>query len=327
MYYVVNLSQDKSDFAYISNTLIEKINESLEKWQKIILYLNKRWEYASLVCKDCQHLYKCERCDTSLAVHNNSHELKCHFCGFQKSLPLKCEKCHGINLLKVGIGTQQIEKVLTRLYPDKKIFRFDFDSVKNISQKKEALETLTQAHIIIGTKMITTGYYFSNIWLIAIILAEQELMLPFFDAEEKVFINARQLIWRARQKEVDVIVQTFIPENSCIKTLCEKNYKDFFLETLEERKLFSLPPYTEIAILEYRDVQNEKWKNFTTLLAHKLKLLDTSGEFEIISNNNARKKYNQYYHQIHIKWKDVRKILNLIKEEIIRNPRLTVAFD
>jgi primosomal protein N' (replication factor Y) (superfamily II helicase) len=67
MYYTVNLSQDTSSInPYFSHTLIEKIGETLKQKKKVILYLNKRGEFSSLVCKDCQHLYKCSRCDISL---------------------------------------------------------------------------------------------------------------------------------------------------------------------------------------------------------------------------------------------------------------------
>ena len=175
--------------------------------------------------------------------------------------------------------------------------------------------------------MITTGYDFSHIGLIGVILIEQELMMPYFDGEEKVFINTKQLIGRARQEDVDIILQSFIPDHPFIKTLSEKNYKDFFKEILQERKLFSLPPYNEIAILEYRSANKEKGKNFMDLLLHKLKLLDVLSNFEIILSGNTRKRYNQYFHQIHIKGENVRNILVEIKYEILRNPMLSVSFD
>jgi primosomal protein N' len=38
--------------------------------------------------------------------------------------------------------------------------------MKNISSKKEALENLNKAEIIIGTKMITTGFDFDDVGLI-----------------------------------------------------------------------------------------------------------------------------------------------------------------
>jgi primosomal protein N' len=41
--FLVNLSQDKSKVnPYISNTLLKKIEETLNEKKKVILYLNKR---------------------------------------------------------------------------------------------------------------------------------------------------------------------------------------------------------------------------------------------------------------------------------------------
>jgi primosomal protein N' len=34
--------------------------------------------------------------------------------------------------------------------------RFDFDSIKSVGEKKDALEKIQKADIIIGTKMIST---------------------------------------------------------------------------------------------------------------------------------------------------------------------------
>jgi primosomal protein N' (replication factor Y) len=63
----INLNQDNSKInKYLSNTLLKKINENLENNNKIILYLNKRWDYSALICDSCQHIYKCDNCDVSL---------------------------------------------------------------------------------------------------------------------------------------------------------------------------------------------------------------------------------------------------------------------
>jgi primosomal protein N' len=39
----------------------------------------------------------------------------------------------------------------------------DSDNVKNLSEKNFALENVKNADVIIGTKMITTGFDFRNI--------------------------------------------------------------------------------------------------------------------------------------------------------------------
>lgn len=326
MFYTVNLSRDKSWVnTYLSSTLLRKIEENITLKKKVILYLNRRWEFSSLVCKDCQHIYACPRCDTYLSVHASPEMLLCHFCGFQSQIHPICESCKWTSLAKVWVWTQQIESSIHKLFQGKKIFRFDFDTVKNVSQKKEAMEKLEASDIIIGTKMITTGFDFKNIWLIGIILAEQELLIPNYDTEERFFINLKQLIWRTREKDTDIILQSFVPENPAIKSMIESNYKDFFLQTLEERKIFSLPPFTQLVKLEFRNTSKEKSLLFMTRLKGKLDIINQT-QAKITLSENIRKKYNQYYVSIHIQWNNIGWILEHIREEIVRNSYLTFEY-
>lgn len=144
--------------------------------------------------------------------------------------------------------------------------------MKNISSKKEALKHLDDADIIIGTKMITTGFDFEKIGLIGVILVEQELAYPSYDASEKAYANLKQLIGRGNRKsqETTIVLQTFLPKNPLIQRLCDGNYKDFFMETLKERKDFLYPPYTQMLTLEYRHSDMKKALEFTQKLEQTL---------------------------------------------------------
>ncbi len=346
--YTVNLSQDKSKLnPYLSNTLLKEIKNTLTNNKKVILYLNKRWEYSSLICNNCGHLYKCRNCDISMSIHKYPEKMICHICSESKVIPTKCEKCLKETLQKVWVWTQQIENSLKKEFPNYNIFRFDTDTVKNKSEKAKALENLEKSDIIIGTKMITTGFDFNSIWLIWVILLEQELLIPKYNTEEKVYSNIKQLIWRWWRKwEIsNIVIQTFIPENEMIKSITNYNYKDFFIKTLEERKLFNYPPYSEMLTLEYRHKSQEKAKSFMLNLKNKL---DIENENYLINYNNlgapsekdinmkkieinlapnSTKKYNQFYYKIVIKWKNLRDFLKLIKPEIMRNSWLVVIFE
>ena len=109
--------------------------------------------------------------------------------------------------------------------------------MKNISSKRLALSELESADIVIGTKMITTGFDFEKIGCIWILLIEWELAYSSYDAEEKAYANLKQLIgrWNRKSQETNIILQTFIPKNPTIKRLTEDNFKNFFTETLKER--------------------------------------------------------------------------------------------
>ncbi|MCD5375464.1 primosomal protein N' [Candidatus Gracilibacteria bacterium] len=329
MFLTVNLQQDKSKLSnYLSNTLLDKIDETLNKGEKVLLYLNKRGSYSSLICEDCQHLFECPNCDTSLSVHSNPEHLRCHICNNAYNIPKACSKCHKTNLKAIGIGTQQIESILKTHYTDSTIYRFDSDAMKNISSKREALGELDKADIIIGTKMITTGFDFENIGLIGILLVEGELSYPSYDAEEKAYCNLRQLIGRGNRKsqETQILLQTFIPKNPLLQRLTNSNFKDFFSETLVERKDFLYPPYREMVTLEYRHKDSKKTLSFTEKLEEKLKSFDNKNSYQILRGGSTFKKNNSHHATLIVKGNDVRVLLKNIENIILRESGLSVIF-
>jgi len=256
-------------------------------------------------------------------------KLICHFCGYDKDFPLNCEKCKGANLEKIWIGTQQIEASLKKLFPNNSLFRFDADSVKNKTEKTQALEKLKNSEIIIGTKMITTGFDFQDVWLIWVILLEQELAIPKYNIEERVYSNIKQLIgrWERNGWKTETIIQTFIPDNESIKNIIHNNYKEFFLNTLEERKLFAYPPFSEMATIEYRDKNQDKAENFIKLIKNKLEREDAEEKYDIILVPTPMRRYNQYHYRMIVKWSWVKDFLQAIKHEIMRNGNLIVIFE
>jgi len=328
--FLVNLSQDKSKInPYLSNTLLKNIEESLSEKKKVILYLNKRWEYSSLICNNCNHLYKCPNCDISMSVHKYPEQLICHICNLTTTIPKKCHKCSKETLNKVWIWTQQIEDSIKNEFKNHKIFRFDTDIVKNKTEKELALENLEKADIIIWTKMITTWFNFSWVGLIWVILLEQELLIPKYNTEEKVYSNIKQLLgrWNRNWEKTNILIQTFIPDNDIIKSITDSNYKDFFIKTLEERKIFNYPPYTEMLTLEYRDKNQEKAKNFINNLKNKLELEDKDKKIEIVVVPTPSKRYNQFYYKLILKWDNLRDFIKCIKIEIMKNSWLVVIFE
>lgn len=324
--YLVNLNKNKSETKFISQTLVGKIEESTEKWQKVILYLNRRWEFSSLLCTSCQKIYECDHCNIALKVHNN-WKLICHSCSYSKNTPHICEYCWSSELLKIWIWTQQIEYWIKKLFPNLNVFRFDTDNIKNISEKKDALSKLKSADIIIWTKMITTWFDFDKVWVIWIVLLEQELWIPDFRTEEKVYSNIKQVIWRGWRKwqESDIIIQTYIPDNPLVKGIVEDNYKDFMLKCLEERKMFWYPPFKEYAEIIIKDKNLEAAEKKQDKFEEKLKNIKEDW-IQIIKNSNYAKRNNVFILKISVKWNNLRSFLQNIKKDIFRDRSLNIEF-
>ena len=293
-----------------------------------MLYLNKRGSHSSLICEDCQHLYSCPNCDVSLSVHSNPDHLRCHICNNAFNIPKQCSKCSKSNLKPVWVWTQQIESIMKELYRENTVYRFDSDSMKNISSKREALWNLDSADIIIGTKMLTTGFNFEKVWLICVLLVESELSYPSYDAQEKAYTNLRQLIGRGNRKsqETTIILQTFIPKNPLVLQLTHNNFKDFFQETLKERREFDYPPYKQMITLEYRHKDSKKSLAYTQKLLEDLQDIDEKNEYQFLRGSSTFKKNNTHHATLIVKWKNVRNLLKHIEKTIISQSALSIIF-
>ena len=325
---IIDLKQDSSnENKYFSNTLISKIEKYLKDKKKVILYLNKRWDYSSLICNKCSKIYKCDNCDIPLSIHDNY--LVCHICNYTKILPNSCEICKNSKLQKIWIWTWQIEKFIKQKWPDKLTYRFDTDVIKNKVEKKEALERLQTADIVIWTKMITTWFDFNNVWLVWIVLLEQELQIPKYNTTEMLYSNLKQFIWRGWRKweKTEFIVQSFIPENPVVNDILYSNYKEYLKITLEERKKFNYPPFSEFASLEYRDKDKDASKTYIIELKQKLENKNTNKDIEIIWYPIPFKKQWLYHTKIIIKWNNIRDLLYLFKKDIFWNSNLSLIFD
>lgn len=327
--HTIDLSFDKStENRYLSNTLITKIWETLKNWEKILLYLNKRGNFSSYICSDCSYIYSCPHCDLSLNIHANPERLMCHHCFYECSLASTCGHCGWIELKRIWVGTEQIEWSIGKLFPKASIYRFDTDNLKNVSSKRTALEKLESTDIIIGTKMITTGFNIKNIWLIWVILIEQELNIPRYNTEELVYSNLRQLIgrWGRVWQKTEIVLQTYAINNPLIQHITQKNYRDFFMETLTERKLFHYPPFYELVYIVRKNIDREKSMKLSEKLY--LDLLEKNTE-----NHNITlvwkpiKRNNQYFSKIIIKWKHLRDFLEPFRKTILTNSDISIIFE
>ena len=77
----------------ISYKLQEEIKKNIETKKQTILYFNRRGFSSFLMCQDCGHTFKCDRCDITLTYHKVENKLKCHYCGEEYQIPRECPQC------------------------------------------------------------------------------------------------------------------------------------------------------------------------------------------------------------------------------------------
>ena len=85
----------------------------------MLLYQNRRG-YAPIVqCAHCGTVPQCPHCDVSLTFHQGSQQLRCHYCGYSIPMYKTCVACGSIDLKTKGVGTEQISKELSELFPQR----------------------------------------------------------------------------------------------------------------------------------------------------------------------------------------------------------------
>lgn len=83
------------DNSKYSIALVSMIQQSLNNDEQVLLFQNRRGFAPTILCNTCGWNAKCPNCDVSLTLHKNMGELKCHYCGYRKTLL--------INVLRVEV--------------------------------------------------------------------------------------------------------------------------------------------------------------------------------------------------------------------------------
>lgn len=237
----------------LSEPLISQIKKTLANKEQVLLFLNRRGYAPVQICHACAWVARCHRCDTSLVIHYNEKQLRCHHCGYQQHLPHQCPSCKTGELKPLGLGTERVEKKLIELFPKQKIVRLDRDSTQRRGSLENHLDQINQGKvdIILGTQMLAKGHHFPNVTLVAILDVDSGLFSIDFHATEKLAQLIIQVAGRAgrAEKPGKVILQTRQPEHPLLTVLLKQGYNSFAQTALAERKQAMLPPYSSQALL------------------------------------------------------------------------------
>ena len=234
----------------ISCKLQEEIKKNIETKKQTILYFNRRGFSSFLMCQDCGHTFKCDRCDITLTYHKVENKLKCHYCGEEYQIPKECPQCGSKNIKYIGAGTQKLEEEIKEMFPMASTIRMDIDTVSKKNSHEIILDKFRQENIniLIGTQMVVKGHHFPNVTLVGAIFADTSLNIGDFRANERTFQTLTQVAGRAGRgnDEGRVIIQTFNPENYAIQYSKTQNYDLFYSTEIGIRKQLKYPPFCDI---------------------------------------------------------------------------------
>ena len=249
---LINMEREfyKNKNPILSQFLIERMRETLDKNEQIILLQNRRSYSYIIKCTNCEKTSNCPNCNVSLKYHKNQNLLKCHHCDYKQLFNKICKQCNKNSIKLYGIGTQKIEEILHKLFTTSTILRYDKDTTANKNSFVDILNKFDnqEADILIGTQMIAKGLDFKNVSLVAIINADLGMMLPDFRSGEKTFQLLYQFIGRAgrHKKNSKAIIQSYNVQDEYIKFACENKLDDYYQYALDERKDLNYPPFSRL---------------------------------------------------------------------------------
>jgi len=266
---IVDMRKEK-DYIF-SVPLKLAITQNLKEKRLILLFLNRRGFANFLLCKECGRVIRCPNCNIGLSFHLRKN-LRCHYCNYQETVPLVCPFCGGNHLYRMGIGTEQIEMKIRKMFPKAHIRRVDVDVINSSSSYKKFLDDFIKGEInlLIGTQLAIKKEILQKISLVGVVSADISLNLPDFRATEWTF----QFLNKVRtfiKKEGEVIIQTYNPDHYVLKTLERGDKEDFYEREMEIRKELNYPPYLHWVRVLLEGKIKEKVKEIAEEINKKLK--------------------------------------------------------
>jgi len=256
----------------LSRRLVEAVTHALENEEQAILYLNRRGLATYVMCRDCGRSVQCLGCSVALVQHSAGRAqgapsglvdgLVCHYCGYSRAMPSVCDHCGSRNIRALGLGTQRLEGMVKRIWPQARVLRLDSDVARGPDSYFRVWEEFSErrADILVGTQLVTRGLDLPAVTCVGVVDADLPLHFPDYRSAENTYSLVAQVAGRAGRtgRQSYVIVQTSNPEHYSLRAAATGDYEGFYRAELPARQAFVFPPFAELAVLTRTDRDDAK---------------------------------------------------------------------
>jgi primosomal protein N' (replication factor Y) len=246
---------------FIAPKLKQAVQETIERGEQALLFLNRRGYAPLTLCRSCGHRFECPRCTAWLTEHKRANKLECHHCGFYTRPPKDCPACgEAESLVPCGPGVERIAEEAQKAFPDARMIILASDTIQDNEELRKTLIAIREGeyNIIIGTQIMAKGHHLPNLTCVGVIDADLGLDGGELRAAERTYQLLHQVSGRAGRadKPGHVYLQSFMPDHRIMKALCA-GARDPFLEMeADEREESHMPPFSRLAgiIIAGRDL-------------------------------------------------------------------------
>jgi len=120
-----------------------------------------------------------------------------------------------------GLGSQQVAKRVEDTYRITPLL-IESETVNSPTKIKKIASSLTDAHIVIGTSLLSQPPHGIKFDLIVVVQADSRLHIPDYQSSRNTFTFLYETF--SNHKETTFLVQTYNPEHIAIQSACNLDF-------------------------------------------------------------------------------------------------------
>jgi len=223
----VTVSSRIGSSGILLDSLKEKVISNLQEKRSMVVFVASKGWSSAVFCRNCQQLLNCPNCQRVIGANQN--ELACRFCGQVAHKPNYCLNCQRAELVELGEG---IDKFI-------EYFKTEFaqSSLQVIVGKTKELKS--GIDITLTTEKILS-FPWAKFDSLIVASADQALAGSSLDDSWHLLNVLKEIAGRVEQ----ITIQTYLPDHPVWSALNPQNLRQYFVDELNARRKYRLPPYT-----------------------------------------------------------------------------------
>jgi primosomal protein N' (replication factor Y) len=230
---IVDLRDEPPGVGLLSSSLGPALHRAIDSGGTALCVLNRKGRAHLLVCRACDAIASCERCDARLSEADGT--LQCARCG--ASAPVRCRRCGAGTFRALRPGVTGLRDALAGLVPHRRVLAVDASST-----------ALPSFDIAIGTEAVLHRPGGAPARLVAFLDFDQELLAPRFRAlEQALWLLVRAARRIGGRDAGEILVQTRMPEHDVLRVASTGEVDPLLAAEHERRRALGFPPFGGLA--------------------------------------------------------------------------------